>query len=45
MTADVYPFQSADIMEISSLITNRVKAIGRVVYDVSSKPPASIEWE
>ena len=45
MTADVYPFETRDILEISSLITNSVKGIGRVVYDVSSKPPATIEWE
>ncbi len=45
MTADVYPFESRDILEISSLITNSVREIGRVVYDISSKPPATIEWE
>ena len=45
MTADVYPFETKDLLEISSLITNSVKGIGRVVYDVSSKPPATIEWE
>jgi GMP synthase (glutamine-hydrolysing) len=45
MTADVYPFEMADLLAISSAITNRVPAIGRVVYDVSSKPPATIEWE
>lgn len=45
MTADVYPFETRDLLEISSLITNKVKQIGRVVYDVSSKPPATIEWE
>ena len=45
MTADVYPFDTKDILEISSLITNSVRGIGRVVYDVSSKPPATIEWE
>jgi GMP synthase (glutamine-hydrolysing) len=45
MTADVYPFAMKDLLEISSAITNRVPGIGRVVYDVSSKPPATIEWE
>lgn len=45
MTADVYPFPGDDLLEISALITNRVPDIGRVVYDVSSKPPATIEWE
>ncbi|MDR1428963.1 MAG: glutamine-hydrolyzing GMP synthase [Spirochaetaceae bacterium] len=45
MTADVYPFQTRDILEISTRITNSVKDIGRVTYDVSSKPPATIEWE
>lgn len=45
MTADVYPFKMEDILEISARITNSVREIGRVVYDVSSKPPATIEWE
>ncbi|MDR1318016.1 MAG: glutamine-hydrolyzing GMP synthase [Treponema sp.] len=45
MTADVYPFQTRDLLEISTRITNSVKAIGRVTYDISSKPPATIEWE
>ena len=45
MTADVYPFEMRDILAISSAITNRVPGIGRVVYDISSKPPATIEWE
>ena len=45
MTADVYPFPPQDLLEISAMITNRVDAVGRVVYDVSSKPPATIEWE
>lgn len=45
MTADVFPFAAADLLEISSRITNEIKEIGRVVYDISSKPPATIEWE
>jgi GMP synthase (glutamine-hydrolysing) len=45
MTADVYPFPVKDLMEISTRITNTVKDIGRVTYDISSKPPATIEWE
>ncbi|MDR0411219.1 MAG: glutamine-hydrolyzing GMP synthase [Treponema sp.] len=45
MTADVFPFPSKDLLEISTLITNTESEIGRVVYDVSSKPPATIEWE
>lgn len=45
MSADVYPYEMKDLLEISSLITNGVKEIGRVTYDISSKPPATIEWE
>ncbi|MCL1958706.1 MAG: glutamine-hydrolyzing GMP synthase [Spirochaetes bacterium] len=45
MTADVYPFETHDLLEISTRITNSVKEIGRVTYDISSKPPATIEWE
>jgi GMP synthase (glutamine-hydrolysing) len=45
MTADWYPFEFKDLREISNRITNKVKGINRVVYDVTSKPPATIEWE
>ena len=45
MTADVFQFPPQDLLEISANITNSVQDIGRVVYDTSSKPPATIEWE
>lgn len=45
MTADVYPFEMKDILEISTKITNNVFDAGRVVYDITSKPPGTIEWE
>jgi len=45
MTASVYPFETRDLLEISARITSEVKEIGRVTYDISNKPPATIEWE
>ena len=45
MSADVYPFETRDLLEISTRITNTVPQVGRVTYDISSKPPATIEWE
>lgn len=45
MTADWYEFQPSELKEISSRITNKVKGVSRVVYDITSKPPATIEWE
>lgn len=45
MTADWYPMPYEVLAEISNTIINRVKGINRVVYDISSKPPATIEWE
>jgi len=45
MTADWFPFPPTVLAHISNRIANEVKGVNRVVYDISSKPPATIEWE
>jgi len=45
MTADWFDFEKSDLARISNRIINEVPGINRVVYDISSKPPATIEWE
>jgi len=45
MTADWYAFEHDFLADVSNKIINKVKGVNRVVYDVSSKPPATIEWE
>ena len=45
MTADFYLFTKTELREISNRIINNVKGINRVLYDFTSKPPGTIEWE
>jgi GMP synthase (glutamine-hydrolysing) len=45
MTADWFPFPHDVMARISDRIIREVDGVNRVVYDVSSKPPATIEWE
>ena len=45
MTADVYAFDAAILHGIAARIVNEVRGINRVTYDITSKPPATIEWE
>jgi GMP synthase (glutamine-hydrolysing) len=45
MTADFYPFDMKFIGHVATRIVNEVKGVNRVVYDVTSKPPGTIEWE
>ena len=45
MTADWYPLPHDVLQNISTRITNTVRGVNRVVYDISSKPPSTIEWE
>ncbi len=45
MTADSYPFDHAFLAAVATRIINEVRGINRVVYDVTSKPPGTIEWE
>ncbi|MBT7544209.1 MAG: glutamine-hydrolyzing GMP synthase [Kordiimonadaceae bacterium] len=45
MTADYYPFPHDFLGQVSTRIINEVRGINRVVYDTTSKPPGTIEWE
>ncbi len=45
MTADVFPFEVPFLARVASRIVNEVRGINRVSYDVTSKPPGTIEWE
>ncbi len=45
MTADYYPYEHAFLGRVATRIINEVKGVNRVVYDITSKPPGTIEWE
>jgi GMP synthase (glutamine-hydrolysing) len=45
MTANFYPFDMPFLGATAKRIINEVKGVNRVVYDVTSKPPGTIEWE
>ena len=45
MTADWAHLQHDFLSKVSTRIINEVRGVNRVVYDISSKPPATIEWE
>ena len=45
MTADIYPFDASFLSRVATRIINEVQGINRVVYDYTSKPPGTIEWE
>ena len=45
MTADFYDFNHDFLRTVSTNIINKVKGVNRVVYDITSKPPGTIEWE
>jgi GMP synthase (glutamine-hydrolysing) len=45
MTADVYPFDMQFLTGVANRIVNEVRGINRVTYDITSKPPGTIEWE
>ncbi len=45
MTADVFPFDMGFLTRVANRIVNEVRGINRVTYDITSKPPGTIEWE
>jgi len=45
MTADYYPYDHSFLGRVATRIINEVRGVNRVVYDITSKPPGTIEWE
>ena len=45
MTANYYPFEHEFLDKTATRIINEVRGINRVVFDITSKPPGTIEWE
>lgn len=45
MTADFYQFEKKFLTLLANKIINTVRGVNRVVFDISSKPPSTIEWE
>lgn len=45
MTADVFPFEVSFLSRVAGRIVNEVRGVNRVTYDITSKPPGTIEWE
>ena len=45
MTADVTPININTLSEVATLIINKVPIVNKVFYDITSKPPSTIEWE
>ena len=45
MTADIYPFDFDFLTKVTNRIIGEVRGINRIVYDITSKPPGTIEWE
>ena len=45
MTADVYPFEPSFLVKVATRLVNEVKGVNRITYDITSKPPGTIEWE
>jgi GMP synthase (glutamine-hydrolysing) len=45
MTAEAFPFEPTFLARVAARLVNEVKGVNRIVYDITSKPPATIEWE